>query len=210
MKKDDKITLITFFCIICLILIIIGYNLYKDKNQENVDRKLEYIFNTLTYDDVYNKGSELLNQAIMLLKDNKAFTYETNNSGKINYYAIGNYKEYKKITNFWLVTNTFSKEEITNFMNYKKIIKHENNYYIEKYLTNDIHYVGSIIDIEKYNDSYVYFTSTNYYCDNYDYLGVLNDKPNCNYREEESKFSIVLENNYLRINDLEEIKSIIN
>ena len=190
-----------------LIIIVIIYNIYNNRKLD-VYRKVEHYFNGLSYKEVYNRGSELLKEATLLLLD-KNLEYERNNSGKINYYSLDNNKEYKKLTNFWLVSNTFSEKEINKVMDYKKIINKENKYYIEKYQSKDSKYIGSIIDIDSYDDLYVYFNSINYYCDNYDYIGVILEYPACNYQKTETKFSIVLENNRLKINNLEEIINII-
>ena len=207
MKNEDKKTLIIFFVIIFLILIVISYNIYKNRKLD-VNRKVEYIFNTLTYKDVYHKASELFNQATLLVLD-KGLNYEQNSNGKINYYSIDNYTKCKKITNFWLVNNTFSDKEINKFMEYKKIINKENNYYIEEYKSQKSNYIGSIIEMDGYDESLVYFSSVNYYCENYEYIGVIDEEPDCNYEKEATKFSIILENNRIRINNLEEIKNII-
>ena len=109
-----------------------------------------------------------------------------------------------------IVTNTFSNDNIEKYMNYEKIIKHENNFYIESYIeekTNN--YIGSKLDISSYDNKYVYFKSINYYCENSDYLGKLDSNPKCNYTTSETNFALVLENNSLRINNFEEINNIL-
>lgn len=209
MNNNDKKTLIVFAILVILIVGIFVFNNFKDKKIDNIDRKVTYIFNNLTYDGVYNASSKLFLQAIDLLNKRNVFEYEKDNSGNIKYYAINNHNQYRKIQNFVIVSNTFAKEEVIKYMDYKKIIKYENSYYIETY-TEELNqnYVGSILDIDTYNDKYVYFKSINYYCENSNYLGLLDEEPNCSYTSNKTNFTIVLENNNLRINDLEEIKNI--
>jgi len=55
----------------------------------------------------------------------------------------------------------------------------------------------------------VYFKSINYYCENYEYIGLLDDIPNCKYTSDETKFTLILENNNKKISKIEEIKNIL-
>lgn len=210
MKDNDKKTLALFIVLIILIIGVGIFNMYKNKALNNIDRKIEYIFNNLTYDNVYQEGTKLFFQTIDLINNKYVFTYEKDANGKVKLYSINEYNNYRKIQNFMLVSNTLKQNELEKYINLKKIIKHENNYYIETYQEEyNNKYVGSIIDIKNYDNDYVYFTSTNYYCENYKYLGLLEDEPNCNHTTTNSEFTIVLENNNLRINNLEDIINIL-
>jgi len=208
MKKEDKKTILIFIILIILIIGVLLFNIYKNKSN-NVDRKVEYIFNNLTYDMVYNKGADLFLEAVSLLKDN-VFEYEKNNNENIQYYSINDYNNYKKIKNSYKMTNILSNNALEKYMELKKIIKNENDYYIEDYKNNiDTNYIGSIIEIDKYNDNYVYFKSINYYCDNTKYIGILDSIPKCSYTSNESILTIINENNNLKINNIEEIQNIL-
>ena len=198
MNSSDKKNLVIFILLIVAIVSILIFNVYKNRKFE-VDRKVEYIFDKFTYDSVFNEGKEMFFQTIKILNNKNGLEYERNN-----------YNHYKRITNFSLVTNVLKTSEINKFMDIKKIIKYENNYYIENYKEEyNKDYIGSILDIESYNDKYVYFKSVNYYCENSNYIGALENTPNCNYVTSNTKFTIILENNNLRVNDLEEIINIL-
>jgi len=209
--KNNKITLSTFITLIIAIIVLLIYNIIQNNKLNNVDRKIEYIFNNYTYDRVYINGSNLFFKAIELLNNNEIFIFEKDDNNIIKNYVINDEKEYKKINNFNIVSNILSDHEIKKYMNLNGIIKYENNYYIvssEKEKINN-KYIGSILDIYSYDDKYVYFKSINYYCENYEYIGLLDDIPNCKYTSDETKFTLILENNNLRISNLEEIRSIL-
>jgi len=86
MKEKDKLTLFVFIGLIVIILGILVFNIYKTKKLDNVDRRVEYIFNNLTYDNVFNKGSELFLQTIKLLNNSDIWEFERDVNGKIIYY----------------------------------------------------------------------------------------------------------------------------
>jgi len=211
MKEKDKITLLVFLGLIIVILGILKFNIYKNKKLDDVDRKVEYIFNELTYDQVYKKGNKLFLQSIELLTNSNVLEYEKDKNNKIIYYSINDYNNYKKIRNFYIVKTTLSSIETKKYMELKNIIEYENSYYIESnnkvFMKND--YIGSDIDIDSYDDKYVYFKIINYYCVDYKYIGIIENLPSCNYTNNESIFTLVLENNNLRVNNIEEIKNII-
>ena len=89
-------------------------------------------------------------------------------------------------------------------MVYKNIVYFENNYFIKEIKINDNNYVGSIIDIDSYENNIVYFKTMNYYCDDYNYLGIIDDNPQCEYEMKESKFSIIYEKGTFKINNLKD------
>lgn len=209
MNSNDKKNLIIFILLIIAIIGISIFNVYKNRDLK-VDRKVIYIFNRFTYDTVLNEGNNLFFQTIELLNKKNSLEYERNRDESYKYYSINNYNNYRRITNFMLVTDTLKKSEINEFMKLKKIIKYENSYYIETYKEEyNKTYVGSILDIESYDNNFVYFNSTNYYCNNSEYIGSLEKTPNCDYTSSNTKFTLTLENNNLRVNSLEEIKNIL-
>jgi len=208
-NKDIK-TLITFISLIILILGIFLFNVIKNKKIENIDRKVEYIFDNFTHNNVYEYGNKLFFQAIELLNKKDVFEYEKDGNNKLKYFSIGDIYKYRKIINPIIIIDTFTKTETNKYLELKKIKKFQNNYYRVVYEEeyND-KYIGSIVDIDSYNDKFVYFKSINYYCDNYQYIGDLEEKPNCNYTKTETKYTLILENNNLKIYNLEEIKDIL-
>lgn len=209
MKKDDLKTLLIFIVLILLIGSIFIYNLYINRKRENVDRKIEYIFDKYTYSLVLNEGNNLFFNTINIIS-NKNFDYEKNSDNTIKYYSINDYNHYKKILNYTIFTNILSSTEIEKYMKDKKIINRNSNYYIENY-TEDINedYIGSIIEITSYDDNYVYFESTNYYCENEEYQGLLKSEPDCNYSYTTTNFTVILENNFFKIDSYENIAKII-
>jgi len=209
MNSNDRKNLIIFILLVIAIIGISIFNVYKNRDLK-VDRKVEYIFNRFTYDTVLNEGNNLFFQTIELLNKKNSLEYERNRNESYKYYSINNYNNYRRITNFMLVTDTLKKSEVNEFMKLKKIIKYENSYYIETYKEEyNKTYVGSILDIESYDNNFVYFNSTNYYCNNSEYIGSLEKAPNCDYTSSNTKFTLTLENNNLRVNSLEEIKNIL-
>ena len=54
MKKQDRITIITFILLVLAIIIVVGINSYKNRKLDNVDRKIEYIMG-YTYNTILNK-----------------------------------------------------------------------------------------------------------------------------------------------------------
>ncbi len=207
MKKEDIKTLIVFIILIIAIISVWGINSYKNRKLENVDRKIEYIMG-YSYDTIYNKGSNLFLQTISLLNDKDVFEYAKNNDGSIKRYAIENINDYIKINNFSIAINTFSDSSLKEYMNKKEIIYFEDNYYIKNYKNESNNYIGSIIDIDTYDASKITFKSINYYCDNTKYIGLLEDIPKCNYTFNETKFSIVLENNIFKIENIKDFEFI--
>ena len=208
MEKSDKKNIIVFIILIIMIIFLIIYNIMTNKKNINIDRKVNYIFEKYTYDNVYSKGKNLFLNAIKLVKND--FLYEKNESNHDVLYAINNYNQYKRIMDYQLIINTLSINEYKKYLDEKRIINKDDNYYIGNY-NNDYNkkYIGSIIDIRDYDEFYVYFDSLNYYCDNYDYIGILNEEPNCKYTTTNTSFTIIFEQKALRINDLKDIEEIL-
>ena len=207
MKKNDIKTLVIFILLIILIVITIIFSYYRNKPINNVDRKVEYIFNNLTYDNVLNMSKNIFNNALKLVKND--YEYEIDNN-QVVIYSINNYNNYKKILNYSLISNTLKSNIINNFLNKKKIINYKGEYYIESYDNNyNRDYVGSILSINNYGDNFVTIKSINYYCPNSNFIGVLNIEPNCEYTKTNTKFTLSLEKNMLKVNNLEEIEKIL-
>ena len=183
MKKNDIKYIVIFILLIVLIVGTIIFSYYKNRPLNNVDRKIEYIFNNLTYDDVFNMSENTFNN---------------------------NYNNYKKILNYSLISNTLKNNLIDSFLNSKKIINYKGEYFIETYSNNyNNDYVGSVLSINNHGDNFVTINSTNYYCKDSKFIGVINTEPKCDYTKTESKFTLSLEGNLLKVNNLEEIERIL-
>ena len=207
MKKNDIKYIIIFILLIVLIVSTIIFSYCKSKPLNNIDRKVEYIFNNKTYDDVLNMSKNTFNNALKLVKNE--YEYEINNN-EIVIYSINNYNNYKKILNYSLISSTLKNNIIDSFLNNKKIISYKGEYFIESYENNyNRDYVGSILSINNYGDGFVTIKSINYYCEDSKFIGVLNEEPKCEYTKKESKFTLSLENGLLKVNNLEEIERIL-
>lgn len=209
MEKKDKLTIIVFAFLVISIITLVGINYYKNRPLKNIDRKIEYIMG-YSYDSVLNKGESLFQDTMELLLNQDVFDYAKNTNGKITYYSINKINTYKKIKNFSIVKNILNENSLKDYMEYKNIIYYEDSYYINNEEIINTNYIGSIIDILSYDDEKVIFNSINYYCDNNKYIGILNEKPTCNYETKETKFSIDFIDNTFRISSLEDFKQIIN
>ena len=208
MKKDEIKTLIIFIILVASIILVVGVNYQKNKKLNDVDRKIEFIFG-YTYDSVLVKGEELFLETISLFNDKTVFEFEKNLEESIKKYAINGVTDYKKITNFSIAINSFTEKSLQDYMDYKKIIYFENDYYIESNKINDNNYIGSNLKISDFSNNKVYFKSIDYYCNNYEYLGIIDELPKCNYTIKESNFIIELENNIFKVSDIENFKLIV-
>ena len=207
MKKNDIKYIVIFILLIVLIVGTIIFSNLKNKPLNNVDRKIEYIFNNLTYDNVLNMSRSVFDNALKLVRND--YEYEIDNN-EIELYSINNYNKYKKILNYSLISSTLKNNIIESFLNSKKIINYKNEYYIESYDNNyNRDYIGSILSINNHGKDFVTIKSTNYYCENSKFIGILNTEPDCDYTKTESKFTLSLENNLLKVNNLEEIERIL-
>lgn len=206
MKRNDIKYIVIFILLIILIVGTIIFSYCKNKPLKDVDRKIEYIFNNLTYDNVLNMSKNVFNNALKLVKND--FEYEINDD-EIELYSINDIT-YKKILNYSLINSTLKNNIINNFLNNKKIINYKNEYYIELYENNyNRDYVGSILSINNHGDKFVTIKSTNYYCKDSKFVGILNEEPDCEYIKTDTKFTLSLENNLLKVNNLDEIEKIL-
>ena len=208
MEKKDKLTIATFIFLIISILLIVGINFYKNRPLKNIDRKIEYIMG-YNSNIILDKGENLFKQTIELLTNKDVFEYAKGNDNEIKYYSINKINNYQKIKNFSIVKNILSESAIVDYMNSKNIINFENSYYIVLKDEEKINYIGSIINIDSYTNNTVTFKSINYYCDNYKYIGLIDEMPNCNYETKETKFNLIYKDNTFRIANIEEFKNII-
>ncbi len=207
MNKKDFKTLIIFVILIVLILIVIIFNIYKNRSL-NVDRKVKYIFDNYTYDNIIKEANALFLNAIKLAKNE--FEYVKNNRGATEYYALEKYDDYKKIQNVNLILNSLSNQEISDYLSNHQILKSNNHYYIrDNNNINNSNYIGSKLELLDYDENQVFFKSTNYYCENHAYVGLIEDTIDCDYQSNESNFTIIRENNFLKIKDFGNIEQII-
>lgn len=205
MNREDVKNIVLFVILIILIVFLLTFNYAKSIKKGNLDRKIIYI-NNMTYDSVLDKGTNtFFSMMDILLNDN--FTYEKNSSNKDKIYNIKG-TDYKRITNMNTVLNKLDSNELDKFMKYKGIIQKDNDYYINSNKINT-NYIGSSINIDSFDNTYVIFKSINYYCDNYKYIGNIKNDIDCNYTKKESTFKTKFINDNLVINNFEDIINII-
>ena len=187
------------------IIFLIFFNNYTNRKL-NVDRKNYYIFDKYSYNYVLNTAKNLFFEAIKINNTNN-FEYQKDNN-EIKIYKINNNK-YKKINNFNIIADVYTEMAILEYMKDKNIIKNKDEYYIQvenEKIRED--YIGSIIEIEDYDEEYVYLTATNYFCENFDYIGNLNNEPPCKYEKNDISYSIVLNNDHFLIYSYDSLKNI--
>lgn len=208
MKKENVKAVALFVILILLIGLLFIYHDYSNYSEKDVDRKVEIFFNEYSYNDVYNQSNVLFFNAIKILNPSN-FTYEKDQNDDVIYYSINDYNQYKKIIDFDLVKSTIKSSEVDSYLLDKKILEKDGNYYIEEYKEDhNNNYIGSILDIKSHDDNYIYVESTNYYCENEEYVGYLKKEPTCKFAKNTTNFTIELENNNFRITSLEDIKKI--
>jgi len=208
MKKEDKKNIVIFIILLLAIAGIVIFNYNKNKKLENIDRKIEYILG-YTYDSILNRGEVVFLDAIDLLINEKAFDYEILNNGKQKKYSIDS-KNYFQISNFNLARNIFTIDGLVSYMQFKNIIENDNRFYIEdKEYNYNKDYIGSSLDIIDYYDDIIIFESNNYYCENNDYIGLIHELPSCKYNITKSKIKFKIENNTLKIMDIDGINKIV-
>ena len=206
MKDKDFKTIIIFVLLIILIAILLSYNVIKkDINNNDVDRKVIYI-NNMTYDEVYNK-SKIIFKDIMDILVKNSFDYEKNSNGKDKVYSI-NRTDYKKITNISILFSKIKEQDIDKFISYRNILIKDNNYYMLNDYNIETSYIGSHIKINGYTDDYINIKSIDYYCDDEEYMGIIDDEIICN-NTKESNFKIVFINNELIFDNLEDLINIV-
>lgn len=212
MKKKDKLIIIIFIILIILILSLFLYHINDNFINKKVNRKVEYLFDNLTYNMVYSKSEELFVKGMDLLINKDILEYEKNYLNKYVNYSVDKCNNCKKIINSNIFINILTKNELKKYMNDNKIIEYDNSYYINSNIGYDYNkkYIGSIIDIDSYDDNYVYLKSINYYCNNETaYIGLLKKEPTCSHNVKESTFKVKFENNNLRLDNLDDLKNIV-
>ena len=206
MSKENKKYVVIFVLLIVLILLLFIFNIVKNSKKDNVDRKVIYI-NGINYNEIYDKSEDVF-FGMMSLIIGDGLTFEKNDKNKDIIYSINN-KEYKKINNFSNVLTKLTNNEIEKYIEYKKILNKDNSYYILKGNKINTNYIGSKIKIDSYTNEHIIFTSSNYYCDNYKYIGSIDKEVDCNYQKKESTFKLVFKENNLVIDNLDSLINII-
>lgn len=207
MEKKDKLTILVFIVLIIAIISVLFINFIKNQKIQNVDRKVEYIMG-YSYDTILNRGEKLFVDTISLLTKKDIFDYNKDLRNNNVQYNI-NGKDYLKINNFNIAHSNFSNNTINDYMKLRKIIYFENNYYIENFKIDINNYIGSMISIDNYKNNIIYFNSINYYCEESEFVGLLDKEPNCNYQKEETNFSVSIENGIFKINNVNDFKFLI-
>lgn len=207
--KNKKLLIPLILCallIIGLTVLLVFYIVNKDNKKESTDRTvLEYVTGNITYDNALSKGREYFIDTIKLVA-NDYLEYDESFDGNINLYLVNNVDGYVKVKNYGLIKNFLNDSSIKIYNDEVGYVSSEGNDYIKNY-KKDIFtsYVGSIIDIETITENIIEYKAINYYCNNYQFVGLLESKPTCNItKESESTFTLVNENNILKINNLNE------
>ena len=204
MKKENIKQIIIFCLLIITIIIIILINIYQNKKLD-VNRKKVVIFNKYSYNYILNEGKNIFFNTYNLMNNN-ILQYEEKSNQKV-IYKINN-QNYYKIINYDLINNLLTKKAQNELMNDQNIILDNNEYYIEiKNIKNSYNYVGSFFEITSYNDKFINFKTTNYFCDNYEYIGRLEVEPQCDFKINNTNFTITLENNLIKLTSYNEIKN---
>ena len=204
MKKENIKQIIIFCLLIIIIIIIILINIYQNKKLD-VDRKNIIIFNKYSYNYILNEGKNIFFNTYNLI-NKSILQYEEISNQKV-IYKINNQNFYK-IINDDLINNLFNKKAQNELMNDLNIILDNNEYYIKiKNIKNNYNYVGSFFEITSYDDKFVNFKTTNYFCDNYEYIGRLDEEPQCDFKTNNTNFSITLDNNLIKLTSYDEIKN---
>ena len=188
--KENKKIIIIFVSIIVILIGVFCY--YEYKNRRNTDERKVNILGNFSYSEVVELSNQIFLNAVKILNANN-LEVETNHNNVIRFYSINDYDEYKKINNFLTVINTLNINDLRKYMEEK---------------TNQ-DYIGSIIEISDYDDKYIYFNSENYYCTDSEYIGLLETKPTCDYTVKNTTFKLVLEEDELKISNIEDIRKII-
>lgn len=209
MEKKDIKTLVIFILLVVGIITVTGINAYKNRKLENVDRKIKYVMG-YTYDSVLNKGENLFSLTMSLMLDKDVFEYEKELDESISHYVIDKKSNYVKIKNFSLVLNNFTDNGINEYMNYKEIVYKDNAYYMQDLKVDRNNYIGSILEIDSYNEEIVTFKSTNYYCTDREYIGVLDEVPTCDYQEKVTYFDLYHIDNTFKIDFNENLINILS
>jgi hypothetical protein len=181
------------------------YNSYKDNLNKDTRTKVEYIFGTMNEDEVLNKGKNIFLDTIKVISYDY-FETEKDNSDNYNIYNINNENGYLRVLNYSKVNELFNTVDIDKYNTLVGYINYENKDYIKvfsKELNNN--YVGSIITLEDYDNDIVTYKSINYYCNNYKFIGILDNIPECDITNtSENIFTLRKYNNTLKVNDIEE------
>ncbi len=208
MNKEDKKTILLFIALIIGILFVFLLNVYRNKSVEADRKKEANILGRYSYSIMEKDGIKLFFDAVKLLDPAHNLEFESVND-RINLYSFGEYEDYKKIINFNIISDVLSTDSIKYYINNYNIVENGLDYYYKGTSSIPNDYVGSIINIDSYNDKEVTFSNANYFCENSTFIGELSDEPDCNFIKNETIFRIILENDNLRIKDFQDIEDLL-
>ncbi len=205
--KENKRIIILYILLILIFSLLFVYEKYRDKKLD-VDRKVEMIFNEYSYNDAISMSNRLFLDTMYILNTNN-LKVELNSIDRIRYYIFDDNKSYKKIIDEGKIYNTLADKDLEIYMEEKRIIKQDNSYYIEDYIDEcNEDYIGSMLSVKEYNDKEIVFNSVNYYLKDGNYKGLLDEEPKYDSKKE-IEFRIILENNSLKITDIEKLMEIL-
>ena len=204
--EENKRIVILYILLILIFSLLFVYEKYIDRKND-VDRKVDKLFNKYTYNEAVEISNNLFINAMELLNTNN-LKIEINNAERIKYYVFDN-KTYKKIIEDGKMLNTFAHKDLEKYIEMKKIINRDNNYYIEDYVDEyNKDYIGSMLNVKEYNDKEIVFNSINYYLKDGEYKGLFDEEPIYDSKKE-IEFRVVFEDSILKITDIDKLMEII-
>lgn len=188
--------------------LLYGYYNHLDNEKQikrEVERtKVEYIFGNMTHSQAQQIAEDRFINTIKLIA-NDYFEYFLDDKDKPEKYLINGNENYIRVFNYDSIKEFLNNESINIYNNKVSYLEYENNDYIIARKEVNEKYVGSILSISDYNDNEIIFKVQNYYCDNYQFEGIIDTKPECNIIDiKESYFTLIREKNLLKIKDINE------
>lgn len=198
--------IIVSILIVILVICFIDYKNNKTKELEiKPERtKIEYIFDNMSYNQALEMGEDRFLKAIKLAA-NDYFDYKKESNDYYKKYYINN-EYYVEVINYGSIREFLNKQSIDDYNNLFGYLYYEKKDYIKKYSKsiND-NYVGSVLSIDSYDNLEIRYTVNNYYCNDYHFVGILNEEPKCNIENiTNTSFSLIKEGSILKIKDFNE------
>lgn len=174
-------------------------------NNSKERTKIDLIFGSVSYEAAKEKGQEYFLNTIKLMAGD-LIKYDETVDNKIKNYRIDGYDYYALINNYEDIKAFLSNNAINQYNEFYEVKEFENKYYTKKYRYNtNKEYVGSIIELNNYNDQEIFYNIKSYYCSDGEFKGILDKEPDCHITQtKDQTFTMVYENKMLKIKDLSE------
>lgn len=197
---------ITGILIILFVSCFIDYknNLKEKEVVEPPRTKIKYIFDNMSFKEALTIGEEKFLKTIKLVA-NDYFEYKKDIDDSFKKYYINN-DYYIEVINYGRIKEFLNKQSIEEYNNLVNYLYFENKDYVKQYTKNiNEKYVGSILSISSYDNKEIRYQVKNYYCNDYHFVGILKEEPNCTIESiTDSYFTLVKEGSILKIKDLNE------